>query len=116
LAGFIKLLAKAKLQVRMSKRAMSKHNVKIAKQVLVLLGSIILFPIFGCLLSVFWAEGGNTFWRPIDYFPLPVEDVLLMEPFGREFWVKSNDNMIYHIMYPCEIGQVCWSQTNVCLK
>jgi hypothetical protein len=92
---------------------MLKHNVVIAKQLLVLLGSIIFAPIFGCLLSGFWADGGNTFWKPIDYFPLPVEDVLLMSPFGDEFWVKSNDNKIYHIVYPCKNDQICWDQTDV---
>jgi len=95
---------------------MSKHNVAIAKQLLVLFGSIILAPIFGCLLSGFWAQSGNTFWKPIDYFLLPVEDVLLMEPFGREFWVKSNDNKIYHIVYPCDNGQVCWNGIDVVLE
>jgi hypothetical protein len=92
---------------------MSKHNVKLAKQILALLGSIVLFPIFGCLLSGFWAEGGNTFWKSINYFPLPVENVLLMQPFGDEFWVKSSDNKIYHIVYPCENGQVCWNQIDI---
>ena len=92
---------------------MSKYNVVIAKQILAFFGSIIVVPILGCLLSGFWAEGGNTFWKPIDHFPLPVEDVLLMEPFGREFWVKSNDSKIYHLVYPCGDGQECWDQIDV---
>jgi hypothetical protein len=92
---------------------MSNHNAKLAKRLLVLLGSVVLAPIFGCLLSGFWAEGGNTFWKPIDYFPFPVVNVLSMEPFGSEFWVQSADNKIYHIVYPCENGQVCWEQTDI---
>ena len=89
---------------------MTKPNVSLVKKLLVFLGFVILAPISGCLLSGFWANGGNTFWKPIDYFPLPVENVLLMEPFGREFWVNSNDNKLYHILYPCEDGLVCWNQ------
>jgi len=91
---------------------MSKHNMKLTKKILVFVGSIILVPVLGCLLSVFWVEGGNTFWKPIDYFPFPVEKILLMEPFGREFWVKSGDNAIYHIVYPCANGQGCWDQVD----
>ena len=97
----------------MMKKPKSIQGLKLATMILVLLVSIILATIAGCLLSVFWAEGGNTFWKPIDYFPFPVENVLLMEPFGGEFWVKSNDDKIYHIVYPCEIGQDCWDQTEV---
>ena len=91
---------------------MSKSNLSLVKKILVFLGSVILAPVSGCLLSGFWAQCGNTFWKPIDYFPLPVENVLLMEPFGNEFWVRSNDNEIYHIVYPCESGEVCWDKIN----
>jgi hypothetical protein len=97
----------------MSKRGMSKQKRTIAKQWLVLLGSIVLTPILGCLLSAYWAEGGNTFWKSINYFPLPVESILLMKPFGDEFWVRADDNKIYHMMYPCENDQQCWNQTDV---
>lgn len=77
------------------------------------LGSVILALVLGCLLSGWWATGGNIFWKPIDYFPFPVESVVSMEPFGHEFWVKSTDNQIYHIVYPCENGQVCWDHMDV---
>lgn len=84
--------------------------MKSAKRILAFLISIILLPVFGCLLSVFWFSGGNIFWKQINYFPLPVEKVLAMEPFGREFWVQANDNEIYHIVYPCENKQECWEK------
>ena len=35
-----------------------------------------------------------------------------MEPFGKEFWVKSNDNQIYYIVYPCKNGQDCWNKVD----
>ena len=83
--------------------------MKSAKKILAFLASIILFPILGCVLSGFWFSGGNIFWKPINYFPLPVENILAMEPFGKEFWVQSNDTKVYHIVYPCESGQDCWN-------
>jgi hypothetical protein len=86
--------------------------MKPAKKILAFLAPVILFPILGCMLSVFWFSGGNVFWKPINYFPLPVENVLVMEPFGKEFWVKANDNQIYHIVYPCENGQECWDKVD----
>ncbi|HND50288.1 MAG TPA: hypothetical protein PLL95_17095, partial [Anaerolineales bacterium] len=76
LAGFAKIVG-----------VMSKKYLKFTKRVLAVLFSIILFPIFGCLSSIFWASGGNTFWKPINYFPLPVENVLYMDSHGNEFWV-----------------------------
>ena len=98
----------------MSKRATSsKKGLKIAKKVLAFLVCIIFAPVSGCLLSNFWVTGGNIFWKPINYFPFPVEDILLLEPFGNEFWVKATDNKMYHIVYPCESGQGCWGQVNV---
>ena len=83
--------------------------MKSAKKILAFSASVILFPISGCVLSGFWFSGGNIFWKPINYFPLPVENILAMEPFGKEFWVQSNDTKVYHIVYPCESGQDCWN-------
>ena len=56
-----------------------------------------LGPILGFLLSGLWAEGANTFWKKIDYFPLPVEKIASMQRSGNEFWVQADDNAIYHI-------------------
>ncbi len=92
---------------------MSKSDLSLTKKILVFLGSVILASVSGCLLSGFWAQGGNVFWKPIDYFPLPVESVLLMEPFGSEIWVRSNKSEIFHIVYPCESGQACWNKIEV---
>jgi FtsH-binding integral membrane protein len=89
---------------------MSQQNRNPMRKFWAFLGCTLLFTVFGCLMSGFWVSGGNTFWRPIDYFPLPVESVLIMEPFGHEFWVKSDDNKSYHIAYPCENGQLCWNE------
>jgi hypothetical protein len=97
-------LESTRSQSGMRKRAMANQTLTIAKQLLALFGPIVLGPIFGCWLSGFWAQGGNTFWKLIDYFPFPVENVWIMEPFGDEFWVRSNDNEIYHIVFPCENG------------
>jgi len=68
--------------------------MKPAKKILAFLDPVILFPILGSVISVFWFSGGNVFWKPINYFPLPVENVLAMEPFGKEFWAKANDHQI----------------------
>ena len=86
--------------------------MKPARKILVFLAPIVFFPTLGCLLSGFWFSGGNVFWKQVNYFPLPVENVLAMEPFGKEFWVKSNDNQIYHIVYPCKNGQGCWNKVD----
>jgi hypothetical protein len=77
-----------------------------------LVGIMILSPIFGCLLSGLWAEGGNTFWKRIDYFPLPAEKLDSMQPSVNEFWVEANGGTTYHIRYPCERNQQCWDETN----
>jgi hypothetical protein len=98
----------------MGKRAASsKTGTKIAKRVLAFLMCMIFAPLSGCLLGNFWVTGGNIFWEPIHYFPFPVEDILLLEPFGDEFWVQAVDNKLYHIVYPCESGQGCWDQVDV---
>lgn len=80
------------------------------KKTLLALGSVLLGPVLGCFLSTFWAEGGNTIWKPIDYFPYSVYEINLMQPFGNEFWVTTTDNSMYHIQYPCEEGQICWDK------
>ncbi len=75
---------------------------------------LILAPIFGCLATTFWYSGANTFWKPIDYFPFSVNKLIAMEPFGKEFWVETNESEIYKITYPCLNGQTCWEQsTNI---
>ena len=72
-----------------------------------------LGPIFGCLSSIFWHEGANTFWKPIDYFPYPVKTIIVMKPIGREFWVESAESEIYQVTYPCSEDQICWIKTDI---
>ena len=67
------------------------------------LGSILGFSLFA-----FWYSGGNTFWKPINYFPYPVQNILALQGFGKEFWVETKDNEIYQIIYPCLNDQTCW--------
>ena len=66
----------------------------------------------GFLLSALWAEGANTFWKQIDYFPLPVEQIVSAPPSGDGFWVEASDNTVYHVLYPCEEDQICWRKTD----
>ncbi len=81
------------------------------KKVGIFLLFLILGPIFGCILSGFWYSGANTFWKPIDYFPFAVNKLVAMKPFGKEFWVETNENEIYKITYPCLNGQTCWEKS-----
>ncbi len=82
------------------------------KKILIFLCCLILVPVLGCLLSVFWYSGANTFWKPIDYFPYPVQKIIAVKPFGKEFWVETSENAIYKITYPCAKNQTCWTKTD----
>ena len=73
---------------------------------------LILGSVFGCLFSIFWVAGGDTLWKPIDYFPHTVEQIIAMKAFGGEFWVETTDNEIYKITYPCTSKQFCWELSN----
>jgi hypothetical protein len=83
---------------------------KATRQILVFLCSLILGPIFGCLLGGWWYSGADTFWKRIDYFPLPVSKILALKPFGEEFWVETTGEEIYKIVYPCSKDQTCWTK------
>lgn len=78
------------------------------KKTLIFISCLILGSVFGCLFSIFLNAGGNTFWKPIDYFPHPVEQIIAMKAFGGEFWVETTDNDVYQITYPCPSKQDCW--------
>jgi len=80
------------------------------KKWILYLSCLALGPILGFYLSGLWAEGANTFWKQINYFPLRVEKIASMESSGDEFWVEASDNALYHILYPCEEDQVCWEK------
>jgi hypothetical protein len=80
------------------------------KKFLFFLGCFILGPILGWLVSVLWFEGANTFWKQVDYFPLPVEKII--QSTGNEFWVEANGGIVYHIQFPCNENQICWGETN----
>lgn len=83
-----------------------------SKRLKIFISCIVLGPLLGYLLTSLWFAGGNTFWKPIDYFPLPVEKVLTLQPYGNEFWVTTADNETYHILYPCEGAEACWEQVD----
>jgi hypothetical protein len=72
----------------------------------------VLGPILGCLLSGTWHSGGSTFWKPIDYFPYSVKTILVVKPFGREFWVETTENEKYRVTYPCSEKQSCWTKSD----
>jgi ABC-type phosphate/phosphonate transport system permease subunit len=80
------------------------------KKFLFFLGCFLLGPVLGWASSLFWFNGANTFWRQIDYFPLPVEKIIQLA--GNEFWVEANNGALYHIAYPCNGDQLCWNETN----
>jgi hypothetical protein len=89
-----------------------KHIIHDLKKWLIYLSCLVLGPISGFLLSGLWAEGANTFWKKIDYFPLRVERIASMQHSGDEFWVQADDHAVYHILYPCEGNQICWQKTD----
>ena len=84
---------------------------KTIKQILLILCPLILGPILCYGLSILWYSGANTFWKPIDYFPSPVKDIVAMKPYGRGFWVETTNNEIYQITYPCLKDQICWTKS-----
>lgn len=80
------------------------------KKFLFFLGCFILGPVLGWLASLLWFDGANTLWIQIDYFPLPVEEIIQLN--GDEFWVKTNRGIVYHILFPCNEDQPCWEEAN----
>ena len=83
-----------------------------SKRLITFLLCIILGPLLGFLLTSLWFAGGNTFWKQVDYFPYPVENILTLQPYGNEFWVTTAENETYHILYPCEGTDACWEQVD----
>lgn len=83
-----------------------------SKRLTIFLSCIILGPLLGFLLISLWFAGGNTFWKQVDYFPYPVENILTLQPYGNEFWVTTAENETYHILYPCEGTDACWEQVD----
>ena|SRR5215216_2743766 len=82
------------------------------KQVLIILCFLTFGPSLGCGSSILWHSGANTFWRPIDYFPYPVKNLIATRLHGKEIWVKTTENEIYEIKYPCLENQICWIKRN----
>lgn len=83
-----------------------------SKRLITLLSCAIFGPLIGFLLTSFWFAGGGTFWKPIDYFPYPVEKIINLQPYGNEFWVTTTDNTTYHVLYPCQGTEGCWQEDN----
>jgi hypothetical protein len=81
------------------------------KRALIFLGCLILGPALCCFISGTWHMGGNTFWKPIDYFPYSVKTLIAMRPFGGEFWVETTENETYQVAYPCSDSQSCWTKS-----
>lgn len=78
------------------------------KKIVIFVCCLILGPIVGCLSSIFWHEGANTFWSKIDYFPYPVKTIIAAREHASEFWVETTENDLYRITYPCLENQTCW--------
>lgn len=78
------------------------------KRFFILLGFIIAGPLAGYLLTTLWFMGGGSFWKPIDYFPQPVTEIIALQPYGNEFWVTAADGLTYRILYPCAENDTCW--------
>jgi hypothetical protein len=86
----------------------------VIKQILVILFSLALGPVLGCLLGGLWYSGANTFWEQIDYFPYPVKTIIATRHHAREIWVETINRDIYQIAYPCLENQTCWiKQDNI---
>lgn len=78
------------------------------RKLLVLLSCLILGSLLGWTLSTFWNSGANIFWKQINYFPHSVKEIIALKPYGRGFWVKTPENEIYQITYPCLNNEICW--------
>jgi hypothetical protein len=83
-----------------------------SKRLKIFLSCITLGPLLGFLLTSFWFAGGSAFWKQVDYFPYPVENILALQPYGNEFWVTTAENETYHILYPCAEAGACWEQVD----
>lgn len=59
-----------------------------------------------------WAYLERTVWQRLDYFPFPVQNLISMESFGKEFWVETTEGEIYKIIYPCLAGEKCWEKSS----
>ncbi|MDP1547084.1 MAG: hypothetical protein Q8L87_13795 [Anaerolineales bacterium] len=51
-------------------------------------------------------------WQRLNNFPLPVEKLLAVKPFGNEIWILASDNQTYKISYPCVSEQSCYERSN----
>jgi hypothetical protein len=79
------------------------------RKVLIVVGWIIL----GGVLSIpLYSLSTTVLWKRIDYFPFPVNQLLALKPFGKEFLVVTSTNEIYKISYPCLEGQQCWEKSD----
>ena len=82
------------------------------KKMLIFITCLVLGPMLGCFLSGTWHDGANILWKPVDYFPHPVKNIMLVKPYGKEFWVETTENEIYQITYPCSKDQICWAKAD----
>lgn len=77
------------------------------------MSALILAPMVGCLSSILWHEGANTFWKKIDYFPYLVKNIVTTSHHGKEIWVETTQNESYLIAYPCLENQNCWVKQEI---
>ena len=78
------------------------------KKILTVVGCIIL----GAIVSIpLYNLSTRVWWKLIDYFRFPVDKLLALKPFGKEFWVETPENEIYKITYPCLDRQSCWEKS-----
>jgi hypothetical protein len=75
------------------------------KKFIIVLVTIFLGGIAGIF---FWFYSERTIWHRLEYFPYPVEDLIYLKPFGKEFWVEGLDGEIFKITYPCLENKDCW--------
>ena len=82
------------------------------RNALIVAGTMILGIVFGSMVYSYRSQSANTSWQPIDYFPFPVTKILGIRPMGKEFWVESDQHLIYKITYPCLKSVSCWQRVD----
>ena len=78
-------------------------------KILIVVTSIVLG---GFLMNQIRSYSERTTWERIDYFPFPIENLLVVKPFGKEFWIETKENFTYRIIYPCLEGETCWGASD----
>ena len=52
---------------------------------------VVAYIILGAVVSIpVYSFSTKVWWKRIGYFPFPVNQLLALNPFGKEFWVKRS--------------------------